>query len=466
MAAYAGEYEQKLLGLFLSNPEAARRHALKLESSDFYFGANQTIFRAIRGLIEKNVPLNTESFCISVDRDPDIDEEERTTLKTRAFAMADDPCLEENTDQVIRMILNLSLTRKIKRTLNDALTRAEWDPDKPESWLPDLESSLAKLSDSSSFAGEEVINYSKALVNWATVRYRNLNLIVKTGFPSIDRKIGGFNKGDMIVLAARPSVGKTTLALNILQNIALVNKKPALFCSLEMSANSILDRMAAQLSDKDTAKLSKDDVTALLKTVVTDTNSVPQTMLALTERVGRIDRLEHAARMANRAMMVRTGEPLSIVVVDYLQRMSLPPRESSRNRNLDVGEIANRLKNLAMELNCPVLVLSQMSRNIDRAQLEGNAMRKQGYQTADRLPVLSDLRDSGEIEAHADMVLFLHPEKAVASSAEAAEKRFSNEQYVKLLIEKNRNGPTGTIRLALNGRRFLFRDPAAKSGSR
>lgn len=462
MAAFAGEYEMKLLGLFLSNQEAARRWVLKLEVSDFYFGANQQIFRLIRGLIEKNVPLNEESFFIAVDRDPMIEDDDKISVKMRARSMADGPCLEENAEQVIRMIRNLSFSRRITACCYDAITRAEREPDKPENWMPEFEDRLAKLTDQSSFAGEEVVNYSKALVNWATLRYRNVNTILKTGFPSIDRKIGGFNKGDMIVLAARPSVGKTTLALNILQNVALERKLPALFCSLEMSANSIMDRLASQITDKDASKLTGDDVTALLRTVVTDTSAVPLTKLVLTERVGRIDRLEHAARQADREMRVRTGEPLALIVVDYLQRMSLPLREASHNRNLDVGEIANRLKNLAMELNCPVLVLSQMSRNIDRAYLEGNALRKQGRQAADRLPVLSDLRDSGEIEAHADMVLFLHPEKAGVSSAEAAETRFGDEQMVKFIIEKNRNGPTGTVRLILNGRRFLFRDPAKK----
>ena len=465
LTAYAAEYEMKLLGLFLAKPDIARRLSLQLEASDFRFSAYQRMFRLIRGIVENNVPLNLESFCLAVDRDPGLDPDERPALKSRAMMMIDDPCEEENAERIVKLIRNLSLTRRIIACCYDTVAKAEQAPDNPGQLVLEFQDKLSQLVDASLTQTGDVINYSSAVVNWATLRYQNVDTIVKTGFASIDKKMGGFNKGDMIVLAARPSVGKTTLALNILQNVALKDKKPALFCSLEMSANSIMDRMAAQIANKDTSKLNRDDVTALLRTVVEDENnsSITKTTLALAERTVQIDKLVHAARQANRDMRSRTGQPLSLIVVDYLQRMSLPPRESTHNRNLDIGEIANRLKNLAMELNCPVLVLSQMSRNIDRAFLEGSAARRQGARVQDRLPVLSDLRDSGEIEAHADVVMFLHPEKQVQSSAEAAETRFGDEQAVKLLIEKNRNGPTGTIRLILNGKRFLFRDAAPRT---
>ena len=243
---------------------------------------------------------------------------------------------------------------------------------------------------------------------------------ISTGFKELDVLLGGFQKSDLIVLAARPSVGKTALALDMMRHAALIEKKNVAFFSLEMSNMQIMDRLLGMQSgipfwEIRTNKLNEEKVVKLANTM----GELADANIFIDDSPGQnINQIRTKARI----LMLEQG--VDIIFVDYLQLMHGNTKES---RALEVGEVSQGLKNLAKELNVPVVALSQLSRAIELRQ--------------NRRPQLSDLRESGSIEQDADVVIFLDREETWNPDTE---KKGSAEVFV----AKHRNGPTGIVELA------------------
>jgi replicative DNA helicase len=243
---------------------------------------------------------------------------------------------------------------------------------------------------------------------------------ISTGFKELDVLLGGFQKSDLIVLAARPSVGKTALALDMMRHAALIEKKNVAFFSLEMSNMQIMDRLLGMQSgipfwEIRTNKLNEEKVVKLANTM----GELADANIFIDDSPGQnINQIRTKARR----LMLEQG--VDIIFVDYLQLMHGNTKES---RALEVGEVSQGLKNLAKELNVPVVALSQLSRAIELRQ--------------NRRPQLSDLRESGSIEQDADVVIFLDREETWNPDTE---KKGSAEVFV----AKHRNGPTGIVELA------------------
>jgi len=243
---------------------------------------------------------------------------------------------------------------------------------------------------------------------------------ISTGFKELDVLLGGFQKSDLIVLAARPSVGKTALALDMMRHAALIEKKNVAFFSLEMSNMQIMDRLLGMQSgipfwEIRTNKLNEEKVVKLANTM----GELADANIFIDDSPGQnINQIRTKARR----LMLEQG--VDIIFVDYLQLMHGNTKES---RALEVGEVSQGLKNLAKELNVPVVALSQLSRAIELRQ--------------NRRPQLSDLRESGSIEQDADVVIFLDREETWNPDTE---KKGSAEVF----IAKHRNGPTGIVELA------------------
>ncbi|HOV17431.1 MAG TPA: replicative DNA helicase [Candidatus Dojkabacteria bacterium] len=243
---------------------------------------------------------------------------------------------------------------------------------------------------------------------------------ISTGFKELDILLGGFQKSDLIVLAARPSVGKTALALDMMRHAALIEKKNVAFFSLEMSNMQIMDRLLGMQSgipfwEIRTNKLNEEKVVKLANTM----GELADANIFIDDSPGQnINQIRTKARR----LMLEQG--VDIIFVDYLQLMHGNTKES---RALEVGEVSQGLKNLAKELNVPVVALSQLSRAIELRQ--------------NRRPQLSDLRESGSIEQDADVVIFLDREETWNPDTE---KKGSAEVFV----AKHRNGPTGIVELA------------------
>ena len=254
---------------------------------------------------------------------------------------------------------------------------------------------------------------------------------VPTGFADLDNKLAGFQKSDLIILAARPSMGKTTLALDIARKAAVNHKVPVAIFSLEMASNQLVDRMLAAESQVDAWKLR------------TGHNlSVEHDFKAIGEAIGRLSEApiyiddqagNNILKMRAVARRLKNEKGLGLIIIDYLQLMI--PTNARANDNLvqQVTEISRSLKTLARELEVPVLALSQLSR----------AVEQRGGK-----PRLSDLRDSGSIEQDADVVMFIH--------REIDQEAGGRKEEAEILIEKHRNGPTGTVKLYFDQKKTTF----------
>ena len=256
---------------------------------------------------------------------------------------------------------------------------------------------------------------------------------VHTGFKALDDKLAGFQKSDLIILAARPSMGKTSLALDIARQTAIQHGTPVAIFSLEMSSQQLVDRMLAAESHVDawklrTGKLSVEDEFGKIRDSLDRLSRAP---IYIDDQPGN-----NILKMRSVARRLKSEKGLALIVVDYLQLMM--PVTSKNNDNVvqQVTEISRGLKQLARELDVPVLALSQLSRAVEQRGGSGR-------------PKLSDLRDSGSIEQDADVVMFIHREDKYQENSD-------KPNIAQIHIEKHRNGPTGTIELYFDDKKATF----------
>jgi replicative DNA helicase len=248
---------------------------------------------------------------------------------------------------------------------------------------------------------------------------------VPTGFYDLDRLTSGFQAGDMIVLAARPSMGKTALAINIAEHVALHEELPVAVFSMEMGASQLAVRIVGSIGRIDqmhlrTGKLTDDEWPRLSEAI----EKLRNVSLHIDETPGlTVSELRANARRLAR----QCGGKLGLIVVDYLQLMSVSSSMSEENRATAVGEISRGLKMLAKELQCPVMALSQLSRGVESR--------------TDKRPMMSDLRESGAIEQDADVIMFIYRD-------DYYNKDSKEPGVAEVIISKQRNGPTGTVKLA------------------
>ena len=247
---------------------------------------------------------------------------------------------------------------------------------------------------------------------------------LKTGFRDLDKKTAGFQKGDLVIVGARPAMGKTTFAQNLAYNIASINKKGVLFFSMEMAANEIVDRMISDISGVDNWKMRTGNLT-------------DEEFQRIGDALGEMDEIPiyiddtssmTIIELRNKARRAMHDHDIGVVIVDYLQLISGSDRYAG-NRVQEVTEVSRGLKILARELSIPVIALAQLSRNVTGRE--------------DPRPVLSDLRDSGSIEQDADLVMFLHRPDYYRQN----DDNYEETHITELLIAKHRHGAVGKIEL-------------------
>ena len=258
---------------------------------------------------------------------------------------------------------------------------------------------------------------------------------LKTGFHDIDKITAGFRKGDLIIVGARPAMGKTTMAQNLAYNIASINKKGVLFFSMEMAASEIIDRIISDVASVDSWKLQTGNLNDEEFTRIDDAMSEMDEVPIYIDDTSSLNILE----IRNKARRAMHDHQIGIVIIDYLQLIAGSDRYKG-NRVQEVTEISRGLKILARELEIPVVALAQLSRNVTGRD--------------DPRPVLSDLRESGSIEQDADLVMFLHRPDYYKKDDE------EKDNITELLIRKHRHGSIGTVKLYFEGKysRFMSLD--------
>lgn len=420
------EAEESVLGSLLIDKNAVVKIADFVAPEDFYHHNNAVIYEAMMELYAKSEPIDVLSV---ISRLKEKKELKNIGGKDTVTYLATVVPTAGNVIHYAKIVQKSSTRRRLISAASDITEMGFNESDDVETVMDEAEHRLFEVSQ-----GLHVDHFtpiSDALEE-AFVRIDKLSKGdgslrgVPTGFPSLDKKLAGWQKSDLVILAARPSVGKTTLALDFARHAALAGHKVGIF-SLEMSKDQLVDRMLAAHAHVDLWRLR----TGKLATGGGDDDFIRlgDAISELSQATLYIDDNASSNIMGMRTMARRlqSEHGLDLLIIDYLQLM-----ESSRytdNRVQEVSAISRGLKKLAIELSVPVLALSQLSRAVE--------MR------SDQRPKLSDLRESGSIEQDADIVMFLHRQPW-----EGEERPEIME--VDLLIEKHRNGPTGEIPLQFN----------------
>ncbi|MFH1428199.1 MAG: replicative DNA helicase [Candidatus Margulisiibacteriota bacterium] len=414
------EAEQAVLGAMLLDKETISRVVEILRADCFYNDSHRFIFQAIISLYEDNKPIDMVTVADNLRKNKQLDSIGGSVYLTDIL---DAIPTASNVEYYARLVDDASILRNMITTGSELVTMA-FDPEQEVGSV--LENAQRKIFD---IAKNRV---QKSFTDLKSVLLPVMNKIeesygkdeVITGVPSdfadLDYLTSGFQKSDMIILAARPSMGKTSFALNIAANVAVKHKIPTAIFSLEMSKEQLAFRLLCSESGIDSHRLK----TANLKDH--EHNSLAKNLGKLGDAPIFIDDTASLSclEMKAKARRLALEENIGLVIIDYLQLINGGVK--SENRTQEISSIARALKALARDLNVPVIALSQLSRGVE--------------QRIDKTPRLSDLRESGEIEQTADIVMFIHREDYYDSAVD-------NKNQAQIIVAKHRNGPTGKVDL-------------------
>lgn len=397
----------------------------------FYSNQHRMIWQSILDLHTKNNPIDVLTVSARLKEKNELDQSGGMAFLTELINTVPS---STNVNHYAEIVEKKHVMRELLRAAEN-ITGLGYDE---ESELHDiLENAEKSLYAVTNKTGSHKFIQLKDTLNEAWERLDHLHKTkdeirgVHTGFPELDNKLAGFQKSDLIILAARPSMGKTSLALDIARKASVNHKVPVAIFSLEMSSQQLVDRMLSAESQVDAWKIR----TGHNLSVEGDFKAIGESIARLSEAPIFIDDQpgNNILKMRAVARRLKNEKGLGLIVVDYLQLMV--PTQTRGNDNLvqQVTEISRSLKNMARELEVPVLALSQLSR----------AVEQRGGR-----PRLSDLRDSGSIEQDADVVMFIH--------READQDQGGKKEEAEILIEKHRNGPTGTVKLFFDSKKATF----------
>jgi len=426
------ELEEAVLGAIMLEKSAFDTVITILKPECFYVEAHQRIFRAMTTLANKSLPIDLLTVVEELRLKEELDlvggPYYLSRLTNAVFSAA-------NIDAHARIILQKFIQRELIRISGEIIGDAYEDSTDVFDLLDDAEGKLFEITNNHLRKSFDDINsvLVKTMERIEDMRNNKEDITgVPTGFKTLDKVTYGWQNTDLIILAARPSVGKTAFALNLLRTAALNEKKPTpvAFFSLEMSAGQLVQRILSAESEIwlekiNRGKLEEHEMKQLYKKGI-DRLSNAQIFIDDTAALNIFELRAKCRRLKNK-------NNLGLIIIDYLQLMSGTSENKNSNREQEISRISRDLKGLAKELNVPIIALSQLSREVEK--------RKEGA----KIPQLSDLRESGAIEQDADMVMFLYrPEYYDINANEMGESN-KGETYVK--IAKHRNGSLETIRL-------------------
>lgn len=428
------EAEQSVLGSMLIAPDTWDKVAEIIVEEDFYNRSHQTIFRAIIRLLAISKPVDLITVSEELENHNELEE-------AGGFAylgeLAKNTPSSANVVAYSEIIRERAVTRQLIGVAHE-IAEIGYNPEGRDSTdILDLaESKVFEIAEKRTGANEGPQNVESVLGKTidrleALIKTNKEVTGVSSGYTDLDKKTSGLQPSDLIIVAARPSMGKTTFAMNLCENAMLMEEKPVLVFSLEMPAEQIMMRMLASLSRVDQTKIR----TAQLDDE--DWARISNTMAMLKDKDNLfVDDSSGLTPMEVRTRarkLARDRGGISMIMVDYLQLMRVP--SLSDNRTLEIAEISRSLKALAKELKVPVVALSQLNRGLE--------------QRADKRPINSDLRESGSIEQDADLIMFIYRDEVYNENTEL-------KGVSEIILGKQRNGPIGTIRLTFQGQFSRF----------
>lgn len=416
--------EKSLLGAIIINNEILPEVLTIVRPRDFYEKRHQIIFQAIVDLYDQHKPVDLLTLTAELKSTKQLN----TIGKASYLAeLSNFVPAASHAKAYADIVERASVRRRLINAGTQIAEKAYEDDADAGNLIGDAERELFEVSDK--IVKSDYVSIDDLLAD-AFDRidelHRNKGALrgLKTGFRDLDKKTAGFQKGDLIIIGARPAMGKTTFAQNLTYNIATINKKGVLFFSMEMAANEIIDRMISDVSGVDNWKMRTGNLTDEEFQKIGD---------AMDEMDGLPIYIDDTSSMTivelrNKARRAMHDHDIGIVVVDYLQLIQGSDRYKG-NRVQEVTEISRGLKILARELEIPVVALAQLSRNVTGRD--------------DPRPVLSDLRESGSIEQDADLVMFLHRPDYYKQN----DDNYEETHITELLVAKHRHGAVGKIEL-------------------
>ena len=420
-APWSAEAEQAVLGAMLLDQDAALRASELLEDSMFYREAHRRLFRAMAALTERRTVIDHITLRDELMRRGELDAAGGLEYLAE---LVDAVPTAANLEFHARIVKDKAILRRLIEGATAIVTEAYDGKSTAGELLDSAESRIFQISQQ---RGDEGFTRIKEML-WPTMeRIETLQKSgkaitgVPSGFTDLDSLTSGFQPSELIVVAARPSMGKTAFCLNIASNAALEGQGVAIF-SLEMSKESLVHRMLTAMARVDSQRVRQGSLRDFDFTQLARAAGILQSCPIWIDDTPALTLLE----MRSKARRLKAENDLRMVVVDYLQLMRSP--EYSENRVQEISDISRSLKALARELEIPVIALSQLSR----------ASEQRG---GERKPILSDLRDSGAIEQDADLVLFIHRPEYYDREDE------SKRGLAEVMLSKNRNGPTGDVQL-------------------
>ena len=465
------EAEQALLGAILVNNEALYRVSDFLEPEHFFEPIHRAIFQISRDLIRAGkiaTPVTLKTF---LDASVDIG---GLTVGQYLARLAAEATTIINSEDYGRTVYDLHIRRSLIQVGEDMVNVAYDAPVdfSPKHQIEDAERRLYDLAESGRYDGgfQRFANALTTAIDMAAHAFQRDGKLsgIATGLDDLDRMMGGLQPSDLIVLAGRPGMGKTSLVTNIAYNVAkawqgevkadghqtTINGGIVGFFSLEMSAEQLATRIISEQTEIPSNQIRRGNISETDFEKIKDYSIELQNLPLFVDETGGIS----VAQLAARARRLKRQRGLDLIVIDYLQLLSGSSKRSSENRVQEITEITTKLKALAKELNTPIIALSQLSRQVESRD--------------DKHPQLSDLRESGSIEQDADVVLFVYREeyyhvmrKPLESDREKFAQWLADADKVsgkaEVIIAKQRHGPTGTVELQFDGAITKFSNLAA-----
>jgi len=463
------EAEQALLGAILVNNDAFYRVSDFLKPGHFYEPLHRRIFEIAAELIRMGkvaTPITLKTFLPADEKVGDM------TVAQYIVRLAVEAVTVVNATDYGRAIYDLA-TRRALITVGEDMVNIAYDAPvdmSPSEQIEDAERRLFELAETGRYDGgfESFTDAVKTAVDMANAAYmRDGHLSgLATGMRDLDRRMGGLQSSDLIVLAGRPGMGKTSLATNIAFNIAemyvpaqqadgsfkAANGGVVGFFSLDMSSEQLATRIISEQTEISSSKIRRGEISEMDFEKLVACSQTMQKIPLFIDQTGGIS----IAQLSARARRLKRQRGLDLIVIDYIQLMQGSSAKSSQNRVQEITEITTGLKALAKELAVPIIALSQLSRQVESRE--------------DKRPQLSDLRESGSIEQDADVVMFVYREEYYLKNREP---KLGTEEYVKwenemnemrgkaeVIVAKQRHGPTGSVTLAFHGEFTRFSDLA------
>ena len=416
--------EQSVLGAVFIAPDTIISLADELLPDDFYKPANKIVFKTMLSLFKKGEPIDATTMVSALTNQGDIS---KIGGMNYVVELVNSTPTSKNVEHYAKLVKEKAMLRKVIADLSESLSSAYQGDVSISDIISKTEKSMLDISNQNTGTGfRNVADILDTHMQMVETRSQTDGVVtgLSTGFVGLDKITTGLHEDNLIILAARPAMGKTALALNIAQYIAVKEKKPVAIVSLEMGAESLIERMLASEGMVEgyhlkTGNLSVEEWSRLVHAQ----GNLYDAPIFVDDTAGiRISEIRSKARK-----LAQEPGGLGVIIIDYLQLIT---GSKGENRQQVVSEISRELKILAKDLKVPVIALSQLSRAVEQRQ--------------DKRPMLADLRESGSIEQDADIVAFLY--RDAYYQKEQADSQEANN-VTELILEKNRHGSLGTVKL-------------------